>query len=500
MLFSKFFQVNIKENNMSLASGHILSDVNYLMSQRKLRRRSFLQHALKTCAVGSVFSPILAGCQSQSKNKININWACEGDSHNSFDFFVNIFNSTHSDINVSLLRYDDLYTALSNYFTPAHNQQFLTPDVMSLDIVWMKEFALRGWITPLDSYWPQLDPDWLDKRKSNYLTKPLETVTFQIPPNSQKRIWGAPFHTDVGILYYRTDMPPDIIDIARANQWTWDDIANMCSVAKANQQQAWRFAWQGKLDEGLVCNFIEVLSSHKDASNPLGQILDTSTNPPKVIVNSQAALETLRQMTSWVQPISPKTVLTDNRSDTNTSWTNGDAAFMRNWPSFITESSNPTAAVADKFNITKLPSQSKSCLGGWQLAINSSSQNQDAAWEFIKWLLQEDAQRYLAANEAYPVTLQKIYDDDYINQQIPFYRNLRDIVEKNSQPRPMIAHYPTCVTKAIQNCVHQTLSNPSCYPPEVALQDLEKELQRILTLPPTVTCRPMPNSGAGCGS
>jgi ABC-type glycerol-3-phosphate transport system substrate-binding protein len=273
----------------------------------------------------------------------------------------------------------------------------------------------------------------------------------------------------------------------------------MCQEAKASQKQAWRFAWQGQLFEGLVCNFIEVLSSHKDGRNQGGQIFDDPVHPTRVMINSQAALETLNQMTNWVQTISPETVLTDREPDSSASWIRGDAAFMRNWPHYITDSSDISAKVADKFNVTTLPSQSKSCLGGWQFAINNSSPNKDAAWELIKWLLQEDAQRYLAANESFAVTLQKIYDDPYINQQIPFYSSLKDIVENSAQLRPMVPHYPTCVTQAIQNCVRQTLFTPSCYPPGRALQDLEKELQRILALPLTVTCSPTPNSGAGCG-
>src|SRR5262249_19039267 len=102
-------------------------------------------------------------------------------------------------------------------------------------------------------------------------------------------------------------------------------------------------------------------------------------NPTKVTINSQAALETLQQMTNWEQTISPETVLKNAEKDSENSWITGESAFMRNWPGVIAKSSNLGTAVADKFNITTLPSQSKSCLGGWQLAINSSSQNKDAA-------------------------------------------------------------------------------------------------------------------------
>jgi trehalose/maltose transport system substrate-binding protein len=56
------------------------------------------------------------------------------------------------------------------------------------------------------------------------------------------------------------------------------------------------------------------------------------------------------------------------------------------------------------FQIVALPSgpkaPSKSCLGGWNLAINNFSPNKDAAWKFIHWMLQEDAQQYLAVKES----------------------------------------------------------------------------------------------------
>ena len=112
------------------------------------------------------------------------------------------------------------------------------------------------------------------------------------------------------------------------------------------------------------------------------------------------ALEALQQMVDWIgKKISSSSVLSDEEENSQNLWIQGNAAFMRNWPGVITASSDAHAATAEKFQVVTLPSgpqgPSRSCLGGWNLAINNFSPNKDAAWKFIYWLLQEDAQQYL---------------------------------------------------------------------------------------------------------
>ena len=123
-------------------------------------------------------------------------------------------------------------------------------------------------------------------------------------------------------------------------------------------------------------------------------------------------------------------------------------------------------------------------------------------------MLQEDTQQYLAVKEAFPVTLQSVYSNKYVQEQMPFYSSLKNIIEgkvikgkvsiKEAQFRPMSPHYQSCVSVAIRQYVHEALANPSCYTPQMALTDLERELTRILTLKPSQVCSPSASIITGC--
>lgn len=160
---------------------------------------------------------------------------------------------------------------------------------------------------------------------------------------------------------------------------------------------------------------------------------------------------------------------------------------MRSWPNRVAMSNDARKSkVAGKFDIAPLPSGAKSCLGGWQLAINQHSKNKGAAWEFIKWMLQYDAQQYLAVKEAFPVTLQQVYQDSYVLQNNllqnqPFFSKLRPILT-NAQFRPVSPDYQR-IANAIELRVNQALRAPIeniQYSPAKALQDLKKDLGQIV--------------------
>ncbi len=476
------------------------------LERTKIHRRSFVSVAFGAGLAGSTFPTILlGGCSSPASKKTELQWVSSGTTNKSFDFLVKLFNETNQDnISVKLISADPYSSKFIGqniqqyeYYTRLLGERKPQPDILSLDIVWMKEFATRDWIYPLDQYWRDTlrTDSYFQQLRHIYLQKPLDTVHFKIAEDQPKRMWGAPHYTDVGILYYRTDMP-DIIspDPEQAKQWTWDDIKGMCKKANAHGLPAWRFAWQGKLYEGLVCNFLEVLSNYK------GQIFDDPVEPKTVFINSPEAIEALQQMVDWTSAdgISSKSILTDDEDTSKNLWIQGNAAFMRNWPGPITASSDANSPlVAEKFQVVTLPSHSQSCLGGWELTINKFSPHKDEAWKFIHWLLQENAQQYLALKEAFPVTLQSVYDNSYVQEQMPFYSSLKDIIE-GAQFRPMSPHYQSCVSAAIQQCVHNALANPSCYTPQMALTDLERELRKILQLNPSASCTSPANIISGC--
>ena len=342
---------------------------------------------------------------------------------------------------------------------PAKRAQY---DIVSLDVVWISDAASKGWVIPLDHYWP-------DYNKTNlYLPIPIQAASYR------GELYGAPLHTDVGILYYRTDFS----EIKRENIKSWDDLARMAQDAQQQEHVYSGFTWDalpfdlsGNVNEALICNFVEILSGYG------GKIFDDPRSPSQVRINSQEAQNALNKMNKWKNTISPG--VTDyNAKNPTDEWISGQAAFMRNWPAIVVNSSDhSTSSIADKFNITTLPFAG-GCLGGWQLAINSNSapEKQDKAWNFIWWMLQHDAQHYLAVKENFPVTLAEIYSDPQINKRNIYYSRIQDYIN-HAQLRPSIPRYQD-FTKAVATMINNVFTGVAT--PDNALPALKTQLQQFI--------------------
>jgi multiple sugar transport system substrate-binding protein len=446
---------------------------------QSLTRRTFLQDAL----AGGTSTTLLAGCALSNQASITptpivkkptiLNWICEtgyNGSIASFQMLTQRYNALNKDQITINVQSGAAYGELQQMFNdpdPAKRAQY---DILSLDVVWISEFASKGWIISLDDrYWPN------DRTRQPYLKIPLQAASYH------GKIYGAPMHTDVGILYYRTDFS-DIIK--PENIKSWDNLASM--ALEAQQQKGVRsgFTWaalaesENPYDEGLICNFVEMLSGYG------GKIFDNPREPSLVLVNSPEARNTLYKMSTWIQTISPG-VTNFRRDGAAREWISGQAAFMRNWPAFVINSSDHSnSVIADKFDITTLPFSTTphlggGCLGGWQLAINSNStpEKQDKAWNFIWWMLQHDAQHYLAIKENFPVTLAEIYVDKQINKRNVYYSRIQNYIN-NAQFRPSTPNYYQGVRGPIVTMISSVFAGTAT--PDEALAVLETQLQKVV--------------------
>jgi multiple sugar transport system substrate-binding protein len=427
-----------------------------------LTRRTFLHNTMAIGVMGW-----LASCDTATLNKkpsITLKWICELGRKNDISTFkalADFYNKINLDNIYVSVEPSTKHEVLRNMLTQRDHASRARYDILSLDVVWMSEFASQGWIVPLDPYWSKED-------QARYLLKPRQAASYQ------GKIWGAPLHTDVGVLYYRKDF----FDPAKDGQLkTWDDLESQASRIMLDRHLHSGFTWQGQpFDEsgqpyeGMICNFVEFLSGYG------GKVFDDSYT--HILVNQPEAQRGFQKMVEFANTISPE-VKTYQETQSTYEWKRGQAAFMRNWPLAIIDSvDHASSRVVDRFDVMSLPSQAKPCLGGWQLAINSSSDTdkQQAAWRFIQWMLQPDAQRFLAVKEDFPVTLTAIYTDPEINKWNPYYHRLQSYID-NAQFRPALPRYQEA-KQAIASNVNAAFTGQLT--PEVALQTLETQLKHIL--------------------
>jgi multiple sugar transport system substrate-binding protein len=427
-------------------------------------RRAFLERTIALGFVGISASAFLTECGPSSANSSSthssseqgaiLTWYSEDD-----QFGINHALASHfSTINdqgiivnhASNQQQRDLFNRLK--------EGNASPDVLSLDVIWKDEFVNSNVIVPLTGYWNR------DMRGVSFLP-----ITMQSAMDDSRDIWTAPFRSDVGLLYYRTDMiasPPE----------TWDDLVEMAAKAMVDYHVLYGYLWEGT-GEGLVCNFVEVLSSYG------GTILDKN-NPERVVIGSDsrnAALQALNQMLRWIDTsISPRNITAYAEDDARSAWVAGKSAFMRNWPFAIAMSNDATQSqIAGRFAVTPLPSATfatRSCIGGWQLAINKNSRNQEAAWTFIKWMLGQDVQQYVGRMASFAVARQEMYAspyNQYIAERNPFFGEFESIM-LHGQLRPRSSHYDE-LSQTLQTYLGLVLQGKMA--PEEAIDKMQTELQ-----------------------
>jgi multiple sugar transport system substrate-binding protein len=445
---------------MILEQGEVIDEIITRIRAGRITRRTFLERAVAVGLSSSAAVSLLEACGGTSNSTggngqtVNINYV-EKDTNGVYAGLVSKFNAQNNGVHVA---YNNNYPTSTDQqltiLTTMLRARSGSIDVFPMDIIWPAEFGANGWTVPLDDKWPASD-------RANYLPGPLQGCTYN------GKLWAAPSRTDVGLIYYRTDIistPPN----------TWDDLTNMAKAASPSKTK-FGYLWQGSQYEGLVCNFVEVLYGYG------GSVLDPN-DPKKVTVNSPQGVQALTQMVSWVGTISPAAVTTYQEPQTLAAWQDGDAAFMRNWPYAISLSNDPKSSkIPGKFNEHPMlyggsNTVGHSNIGGWQYGINAFSKNPDAAWKFVQFQLGPDAQKTIAVQLSLLSTLKSIYTDPDVLAKYPFFSKMQPIVQ-TALPRPVSPFYPD-ISQAIQLRVHSALTKQTS--PAAALSQLQSDLQAIV--------------------
>jgi multiple sugar transport system substrate-binding protein len=236
------------------------------------------------------------------------------------------------------------------------------PDILQLDLIWTPEFAAAGWLLALDRFRPRLD----------------DFLPAAIAANRHgARLYALPWFVDVGMLYYRSD-------VLAAPPRSQSEL-----VAQAERAQGAGFAhglvWQGARYEGLVTVFSEYLAAFG------GEILDRQG---RVALDSRPARDALEAMRAAVheQGIVPRAALGWQEEQSRFAFQNGRALFMRNWPYAFPLLQAHDSAVKGRFGVAPLPAapggRPAAALGGSQLAINAHSDQPEAAYAVVEFLLQ----------------------------------------------------------------------------------------------------------------
>ena len=333
------------------------------------------------------------------------------------------------------------------------NARASDPDVLQLDVIWTPEFAAAGWVHALDRFSPPVDdffPGALAANRWNGI------------------LYALPWFVDVGMLYWRTDVLPHAPR----------DAAELIALARQAQQARalpYGFVWQGARYEGLVTVFVEQLAAHG------GGILD---GEGRVAVDSEAAVAALTSLRDMIHAsgVSPEAVLTWQEEQTRFAFQNGEAAMMRNWPyAYSLLQDAGSSAVAGRIAVAPLPpapgGTPSAALGGSQLAINAFSEQPDAAYRLIEFLLQpaQAIERATIAGQFPPRP--SLYGSEALAAALDMPTEAARQVIERAVPRPVTPVY-TELSQILQVSLHRALTRQQ--EPRAALGDAAAAMRRLL--------------------
>jgi len=340
-------------------------------------------------------------------------------------------------------------------------QHSSTPDVYETDII-----ELPGLAEHMIDLAPYIGDD-----AKHFMPAVLENMTFD------GKLIAVPNNTDVGLLFYRTDLlrrhgysgPPR----------TWDELERMASVIQAGERAAgvkdfWGFVWEGAAWEGLTYTSLEW-----QASSGGGQVIEPDGT---ISVNNARTIAALKRAKSWIGTISPPGVIAYRMEDVFNVWQSGRAAFMRAWPYAYLGGSQPDSLIRGKYDLTYLPSGGAGytgTLGGWQFSVSKYSAHSKEAVEFVKYLTSGPAQLRFTRELGWTPARPDIYDDPDVLRVNPYYRWLKGTLPRIIVSRPsMVAGKKyTAVSDAYSQAVHSVLTGEKS--PASAMAGLEKTLAEL---------------------
>jgi multiple sugar transport system substrate-binding protein len=397
-------------------------------ARRILGRRDFLK-----LSAGGLLGAVLlgaAGCAGEDKSgggPVKLTFSHGPDESGTFQQQINEFNRLHEgEIEV---HYREMPADTGQYFEQLRTEFQAGGgeiDVISGDVTWPARFAAQGWISDLSDL-------FIPEAREQYLPYTVESNTYE------GAIYGVPWFTDAGMLYYRKDLLED--SGFSEPPKTWDELKEQARKVQEDSGVKFGYVFQGADYEGGVVNGLEYIWTSG------GDVLDPQ-DPDEVVVGSEQALEGLRIEQSMVKDgVAPEAVSSYKELESYTSFVGEDAVFMRNWPYAYALSTDPSQSKIrpEQIGITTLPvaaegDQTYSGLGGWNLFISAVSTSQEAAWTFIQYLSAPEQQRTRALKGSYLPTLESLYEDDEVLETVPILALGKEAIQ-NARPRPASPSY-----------------------------------------------------------
>jgi trehalose/maltose transport system substrate-binding protein len=349
---------------------------------------------------------------------------------------------------------DASYSQLARAFS-SHSSSI---DVAMIDVVWPGAFA----------------PFLVDLKPKLGAQSKIHAAGIVASDTVGGKLVAMPWFGDFGMLYYRTDLlkkygyakPPT----------TWSQLFAMAKKIqdgeKATNANFSGFVFQGNAYEGLTCNALEWIASSGGG--------DFITNG-KANINNPKAAAILDLFRKNIGVTTPRGVTTYQEGEAQTAFTDGDAAFERNWPYAYSLNVVKGSKVAGKFAVAPLPhgpgGQSVATVGGWQLAVSKYSKHQDAAIEFVRYMTSKAVEKFDTITNSNVPTIPSLANDPAVRKAAPYLNPATANVPRATRPSTILAGKYNEGSKDIYQAVNRILNGASA---SSVLPGLQSQLKALV--------------------
>lgn len=327
-------------------------------------------------------------------------------------------------------------------------------DVISVDVVWVAEFAANQWVLELP----------IDDLTNDDIIQPVWDAGCYMD-----RLFAMPYVTDAPLMYYRKDFLAEagVTEVPT----TWDGIKSAVDAVRAlpGHESIGGFGGQFAKYEGLTCCAAEFIHTAG------GDFFDDQN---QVIVNSPESVKGLQNlMDGFKDGYIPGDAREWKEEDSRNAFEDGNLVFQRQWP--FQYANNLENLGEDKFGVAALPSiDGKSyvpTLGGHYCGVSAFSKNKATALKFIQWWTAKESQQYRLDKQANAPILGSLYEDAEMIQKYPYLPTLRASLDA-AEARPKAVAYGD-VTAAIQDAIYPAIQQQTTA--EQAITGLEEALKNL---------------------
>ena len=399
---------------------------------------------------------VMANCsppQASGPPRVELSVLMDADVNGDWHAFIDEFEKLNPGVHINYVEGPSETNAREDLYVTSLLGGQAVYDLIYADVVWVPKFAAAGWLEDVTDRWPA-------ERWNEFIPGAVEGGKYK------GRIYRVPQDMDVGMFFYRRDL------LEAANELPPENFDDLVRVAQKLQrpEQLWGYVWQGKQYEGLICDFMEVLTGFG------GFWINADTN--EVGLDRPEAVRAVEWMHDTIRrtKISPPGSTSYTEEDSRRIFQAGRAIFLRNWPYVWITSQQAGSSVIGKVGIKPMPASPNgrpaATLGGWGMSIARNSRHKEEAWKFCEYVSALPQVMRVQAHRGSPPALKAFYE----NSNDPASRDIYRVME-TAVVRPRIPQYAQA-SDIVQRYVSAALTGRMT--PAAAMNAAAKETRLLL--------------------